>query len=95
MADKQTTTRSQPPDGLDAAALQSIVRGAMDLTSVWDRCWVSYDREADVLYVNCERAERADDSDLTDDDILIRYRGDKVVGVTVLHASKRDGLRLR
>lgn len=47
-----------------------------------------YDEEADVLYVNFERAE-ATDSDLTDDDIVLRYKGDEIIGVTVLHASTR------
>lgn len=55
----------------------------------WD-----YDQEADVLYVTFERAE-ASDSDLTDDDIVVRYSDDKVIGLTVLHASRRDGLKLR
>jgi len=26
---------------------------------------------------------------MTDDDILVRYEGEEVVGLTVLHASKR------
>ncbi|MDZ4279097.1 MAG: DUF2283 domain-containing protein [Dehalococcoidia bacterium] len=49
----------------------------------WD-----YDAEADVLYITFQRAE-ATDSDVTDDDIVLRYRGDELIGVTVLHASTR------
>ena len=49
----------------------------------WD-----YDDEADVLYVTFERVE-ATDSDLTDDDVVLRYRGDEILGVTVLHAGTR------
>ena len=49
----------------------------------WD-----YDEEADVLYVTFERAE-ATDSDLTDDDIVLRYRDGAIIGLTVLHASTR------
>lgn len=51
--------------------------------------WSSYDADADVLYVNFKKPARADDSELTDDDIIIRYEGDEIVGLTILHASKR------
>jgi len=50
--------------------------------------WSSYDKEADVLYVNFQKPSRATNSELTDDDMIIRYSGKKVVGVTILHASK-------
>ena len=50
---------------------------------------VDYDREADVLYVNFRRPQKATDSELRDDGILVRYRGDEVVGVTILDATKR------
>jgi uncharacterized protein YuzE len=50
--------------------------------------WSSYDKGADVLYVNFQKPSRANDSELTDDDMIIRYSGKKVVGVTILHASK-------
>lgn len=49
---------------------------------------VTYDKEADVLYVNFEKPSHAIDSELTDDDMIIRYAGKKVIGVTILHASK-------
>ena len=55
------------------------------------RLWYSYDEEADVLYFNFKKPSRADDSELTDDDVIIRYEKGEVVGVTVLHASKRKG----
>ena len=51
--------------------------------------WSSYDREADVLYINFKKPSHATDSELTDDDVIIRYEGDDVIGLTVLHASKR------
>jgi uncharacterized protein YuzE len=52
--------------------------------------WMSYDAGADTLYVNYKRPSRATDSDLTDDDVIVRYDGDEVVGFTILHASQRD-----
>jgi len=53
------------------------------------RIWYSYDEEADVLYLNFKKPSHADDSELTNDDIIIRYEKGKVIGITVLHASKR------
>ncbi len=51
--------------------------------------WSSYDAEADVLYINFKKPSHATDSELTDDDIIIRYEGEVMVGLTILHASKR------
>ncbi len=51
--------------------------------------WSSYDAEADVLYINFKRRAVATDSELTDEDVIVRYEGDEVIGLTVLHASTR------
>ena len=51
--------------------------------------WTFYDKEADVLYIDFKKPSHADDTELTDDNILIRYEGDSVVGVTIMNASKR------
>jgi uncharacterized protein YuzE len=51
--------------------------------------WSSYDVEADVLYINFRKPSRATDSELTDEDVIIRYDGNEIVGLTILHASKR------
>jgi uncharacterized protein YuzE len=52
--------------------------------------WMSYDAEADALYVNYKKPSHATDSELTDDDVIVRYEGEEVVGYTILHASQRD-----
>ena len=49
----------------------------------------SYDEEADVLYVHFEESGRSTDSELTSDDIILRYDGDSIIGITILHASQR------
>jgi uncharacterized protein YuzE len=51
--------------------------------------WTSYDAEADVLYVNFKKPSHATDSELTDDDVIIRYEGEEIIGLTILHASER------
>ncbi len=50
---------------------------------------MDYDPEADVLYLSFERPQQATDSEMLDNGVLLRYRGRKLVGVTVFEASKR------
>jgi uncharacterized protein YuzE len=51
--------------------------------------WVDYDKEADVLYISFERPQKATDTEMTDDGLLLRYRNKQLVGITVLEASTR------
>lgn len=51
--------------------------------------WLTYDQEADVMYINFQKPSVATDSELTDDDVIVRYEGDEIIGFTVLHASQR------
>ena len=55
----------------------------------YSRIWTTYDEEADVLYINFKKPSHADDSQLTEDDVIIRYEKGEVIGITVLNASKR------
>lgn len=50
-----------------------------------------YDAEADVLYIDFYNPPKSsEDSELTDDDIVIRYTdGEEIVGLTILNASQR------
>lgn len=52
--------------------------------------WLTFDAEADALYVNFKKPSYATDSEMTDDDVIVRYESDAVIGFTVLHASKRS-----
>ena len=54
-----------------------------------NKVWIDYDREADVLYLSFERPQKATDSEMRDDGVLLRYKRDKLVGITILEASKR------
>lgn len=73
-----------------ALNLEQIIGLAPQLLRLPSRqIWVSYDPEADVLYLNFKKPSHADDTELTDDDVLIRYEQGEVVGVTILHASQR------
>lgn len=51
--------------------------------------WLNYDKEADVLYINFKKPSYATDSELTDEDVIVRFEEERVIGYTVLNASKR------
>ncbi len=53
------------------------------------RFWVDYDLEADVMYISFHRPQKSTDSQLTDDGVILRYRNDELVGLTILDASSR------
>ncbi len=73
-----------------ALNLQQVMELAPRLLQLpFQQMWVSFDVEADVLYLNFRKPSQADDSELTADDILIRYHEGEVVGVTILHATRR------
>ena len=59
------------------------------LNMPYKRIWYSYDEGADVLYLNFKKPSHADESELTEEDIILRYEEGELVGVTILHASKR------
>jgi uncharacterized protein YuzE len=52
--------------------------------------WLSYDEDADVLYLNFKKPSHADDSELLENDVIVRYEGDEVVGMTIMNASKKN-----
>ena len=77
---------------MGAVEVEKILTIVPELLEIpYSRIWTSYDKEADVLYVNFKKPSHADDPELTDDDIIIRYEKGEIVGVTVLNASKRRG----
>ena len=53
------------------------------------KMWIDYDREADVLYISFKRPQRATDSEMLPNGIVLRYKNSELVGITVLEASKR------
>lgn len=54
------------------------------------RFWVDYDQDADVLYVSFQRPQKATNTKMTEDGLLLRYRDKQLVGITVLDASTRE-----
>lgn len=52
--------------------------------------WIDYDKEADVMYISFKRPQRATDSEMLENGVLLRYKGDELVGITILEVSKRS-----
>lgn len=51
--------------------------------------WANYDEEADILYLHFKKPNHADHSEMTEDEIIIRYENDEIIGLSVLNASKK------
>lgn len=58
-------------------------------TNLIDQTKVSYDSQGDVLYISFGDPQPADDSDITDEGVVVRLRNGRIVGLTVLNAKKR------
>ncbi len=70
--------------------MQSITRAVpLLLAFPVQRFWVDYDADADVLYISFQRPQQATETEMTDEGILVRYRGKELVGITILDASTR------
>ena len=50
---------------------------------------IDHDEQSDVLYLSFDRPQKATDSEMRDDGIIIHRRGKQIVGLTVLEASTR------
>ena len=51
--------------------------------------WTSFDEEADILYLHFKKPNRADNAELIEDGIIVRYENEKVVGLSIMNASQR------
>lgn len=54
--------------------LKSLSLFSADFMNV--RIQPSYDEEADVLYLNFKKPNHADNSELLDNDVIVRYEGE-------------------
>ena len=61
----------------------------MEKTELKRNIGIDYDAEGDVLYINFGKPQEADDSDITEEGVIIRLKEGKIVGLTILNANKR------
>jgi len=71
----------------DIAKILQAVPKLVDLPA--GGMWVDYDAQADVLYLSFRRPQRASDSEMRDDGIIVHRRAGRIVGLTILDASTR------
>ena len=50
---------------------------------------VDYDKEADVLYISFGPPKAASESTILNNDIILHYKGDRIIGITVPSFQKR------
>ncbi len=53
-----------------------------------DQLFIDYDKEADVLYISFGKPQKADDATQGNDGIIRRKKGSKIIGLTILNASR-------
>ena len=53
------------------------------------KMWLDYDAEVDVLYLHFEEKPASTHSEMREDGIILDYKNDTLVGLTVLEASHR------
>lgn len=53
------------------------------------RMWLDYDEEVDVLYLHFENPPASTHSEMREDGIILDYKDNRLVGLTILDASKR------
>jgi uncharacterized protein YuzE len=51
-----------------------------------NQMWMTYDEDADVLYISFRKPQKANDS-IYEDNIIYHYAEEQLVGITILNAS--------
>lgn len=77
-------------ESIEPNILEDLLKAAAHLARVGaPHLWLDYDAEADALYINFQKPQRATESELLDNGVIVRYRGEKLVGMVIFDASKR------
>lgn len=75
---------------LEEKSINFLLKAAAHLVKLpKTHMWLDYDSEADVLYLHFEEKPSSTHSDMRDDGIILDYRGNRLVGLTILEASHR------
>lgn len=67
--------------------LQPLLPQIISLSKRKKSLYFDYDNEVDVLYVSFQKPQQATDTEMVNDDVLLRKRNGDIVGVTIMHAS--------
>lgn len=78
---------------LAAQSLEHLLKAVSHLVQLpRHRMWLDYDAEADVLYIHFTESAGSTHSDMRDDGVVFDYKGDDLVGITILEASRRSAI---
>ncbi len=72
---------------LGQARIQPLLPQLIALSQKKSSMSFDFDKEADVLYISFQKPQKATDTEMVSDDILLRKRNNEIVGLTILHAS--------
>lgn len=67
--------------------LQPLLPQIIALSKRKKSLYFDYDNEADVLYISFQKPQQATDTEIVDEDMLLRRRNGDIVGITIMHAS--------
>ncbi|MCI0528066.1 MAG: DUF2283 domain-containing protein [Nitrospira sp.] len=75
---------------LEEKSLAHLLKAASHLVQLpKSQMRLDYDEEADVLYIHFEDGAGSTHSEMLENGIILDYKGNTLVGVTILEASKR------
>ena len=74
---------------MEAITLQQEIQSILPYLLKHKNLWANYDETADVLYLHFKKPNIADNAELVDDDTIIRYANDEIIGMTILNATKK------
>ena len=66
------------------------IRSLLPYFIKYKNVWMNYDRDADTVYLHFKKPNHAEYTEMTDEDIIIRYENNKIIGLTILNASKKN-----
>ena len=72
--------------------INKLEKPLVQLLKLSSHTWIDYDKGADVAYISFDKPQRATNSELLDNGVLVRKRGKKIVGLTILNASRVLGI---
>lgn len=47
--------------------------------------WSNYDSEGDVLYLHFKKLNQVDRSEMTEDEVIVRYENNEIIGLSIVY----------
>lgn len=73
---------------LEKKSINHLIKAILHLVKLpKTHMWLDYDAEANVVYIHFEEKPNSTHSEMLDNGIILDYRGNRLVGLTILEAS--------